>query len=155
MENRYQMALNIDMSARYHHLCEGFYQRVNDLGLFLNIVLGSAAVGGAVARAPEVAIAAGALVSIVSALNIVMGTLRKAQAHRDQYRRYTDLAGRQQGMSEADIASAVHAIERDDAPVIEAFRKRAYLDNLLRHGHEADAPALHFTLAERMRLALA
>ena len=156
IENRYQLTMNLGMSARYHQMAETFYLRVNDISLFINLVFSSAAVVLVLREHPMLAIGAAILVSVTTALSLTMGTVRKAQAHRDQYRRYVELEARAADMDERIFAAEIARIERDDEPVIEAFRKKAYIDNLRRCGHEEEAKTcdLDFDWLERLRLIL-
>lgn len=156
-ESRYQVMLNLQMSARYHQLCESLYLRVNDVALFLNLTLSSAAIGGAIGQVPQVALVANIAITLAAALSVTMGSTRKAQAHREQYRRFVELEARTEEMKDAALEAEIRRIERDDAPVIQAFRKRAYLDNLLRHGHEDEVKnsGVRLNLAEKLRVAFA
>ncbi len=158
MENRYQLMLNLAMSARYHQLAEKWYLRLNDFGTFLSLLAGSAVFAGLLGESALLTTVAAALVTIFAGINLVIGTARKATAQREQYRRVCDLEAKAHDIGNDDeLRAEIKKIERDDGPIIEAFRCAAYHQNLLRWGHdttEANAAKRDLHWWQRLQLFL-
>jgi len=140
MENRYQLMMNLAMSARYHQLAEKWYLRLNDFGTFLSLLAGSAVFAGLLRESTILTTVAAGLVTIFSGVNLVVGTARKATAQREQYRRFCDLEAKAHEIaSDDELRAEIKKIERDDGPIMPAFVCAAYHQNLLRWGQDTRA----------------
>ncbi len=137
MENRYQLMMNLAMSARYHQLAEKWYLRLNDFGTFLSLLAGSAVFAGLLRESTLLTTVAAGLVTIFSGINLVVGTARKATAQREQYRRFCELEAKAHEItSDEELRAEIKKIERDDGPIIPALVWAAYHQNLLRWGQD-------------------
>lgn len=139
MENRYQLVMNIAMSARYHQLAEKWYSRLNEFGTFLSLLAGSAVFAGLLRENEVVTTVAAALVTIFSGVNLVVGTARKATAHRELYRRFCDLEAKASQTNDEELAAETKKIERDEGPILPGLQWAAYHQNLLRWGQDTAA----------------
>jgi len=89
---RHNLLFGVRRSVRYHLRRRSFFETWNTLTNALAVVFGSAAIGGALKEGfASVAVVAGALVTFFSAVNLVVGTVRKARIHEDLGRRFFDL----------------------------------------------------------------
>lgn len=139
MQNRYQLMMNIGMSARYHQLAEKWYSRLNEFGTFLSLLAGSAVFAGLLRENEVFTTIAAALVTIFSGINLVIGTARKATAQREQYRRFCDLEANAHQIGDEELAAEIKKIERDDGPILPGLLWAAYHQNLLRWGQDTAA----------------
>ena len=158
MENRYQLVLNISMSARYHQLAEKWYTRLNDFGTLLSLLAGSAVFAGLLRDSQMLTTIAAGLVTIFAGINLVVGTARKATAQREQYRRFCDLEAKAHEIaSDDELHAEIKKIERDDGPILPGLLWAAYYQNLLRWGqdpaHAANAKR-ELSLWQRFQLLL-
>ena len=88
----HHLQFDIRRSVRYHNRRRAFFDRVDKLANLLAIVFGSAAVFGVLERDYQsLALCAAALITITSALNLVVGSSLRARDHADFARRFIAL----------------------------------------------------------------
>lgn len=76
-------------SIRYHNRRRAFYDRLDQITNMLSVIFGSAAVYGVLEEnLKSVALVSAGLVTVLSAINLVVGSTRKAREHWDFSRRY-------------------------------------------------------------------
>lgn len=74
---------------KYHAFRASFFSKLNSITSFIGVLFGSAALTSIVAQAPTwVSIAASLIVTLFSALDLVIGTGRKAWEHNDFKKAY-------------------------------------------------------------------
>jgi hypothetical protein len=130
--------MDVQYSARYHHIAERWFAGFRRLANFMNLFLGSAAAITALSGAPLAAAIAGILVVAVAVLDTVYDTSGKVAIHRNLYQRFLDLEARvkRQNTDVPEIDAAIAEIERDEPPINERLRVIAYEANLRTAGHQ-------------------
>ncbi|MEX3555879.1 MAG: hypothetical protein VB131_04550 [Burkholderia gladioli] len=113
----------IRRSIRYHNRRRAFFDRLDQFGNMLSVMLGSAAIYGVLDKDyHNVALIASALVTSVSAINLVIGTAQRARAHFDFARQFTTLEQQmlvpESMMVLAEITAARLDIEANEPPVL-------------------------------------
>lgn len=131
----WDIRLDIQRSIRYHMRRSGFFERWNRMTSFVSVLFGSAAITSILGLASsKLGMAAAGIVTIVSAIDLVVGTSRLAWTHNDLRRRYIELECRIAARDlitkteEADIRQAVLRIEADEPPVLSTLNEVAYND---------------------------
>lgn len=157
-KTRYKLLFGVRRSIRYHLRRRAFFETWNTLTNVVALLFGSAAIGGTIKGYELLAIASGALVTFFSAVNLVIGTTRKARVHEEFGRRFFALeremveAGNYGAAALATFVGLRLEIEADEPPILkvldcichnelaramghgqEAFMKIGPLQRLLRH----------------------
>lgn len=89
---RHALLFDVRRSARYHSRRRAFYDRCNLFNSWVGVVFGSATVMALLAGlGTGWAALAAALVSVVAAFDLVVGTSRQARLHADLARRFIGL----------------------------------------------------------------
>ena len=124
------LLFGVRRSIRYHSRRRGFYERFHAVVLFLAVVFGSAtlgAFGGALGEGWPlwIKLSPAALATLLSAADLVIGSMRKAWQHADFARRFIELERRLTAgpvaPDEALVAEFTGerlAIEADEPPVL-------------------------------------
>lgn len=86
------LLFGVRRSIRYHNRRRMFFDRWNLTTSALSVIFGSATIYGVLRTGGEtLALAAATLVTILSSINLVIGTVRMARLHEDLARRFIDL----------------------------------------------------------------
>jgi hypothetical protein len=86
---RHDLLFDVRRSVRYHTRRRMFFDRWNLATNALSVIFGSATIYGVLsAGGKELALASAALVTVMSSLNLVIGTTRMARLHEDLARRF-------------------------------------------------------------------
>ncbi len=151
---RYEIQLDVRFSARYHALCERWYLLLNDANTVLGLVLSSSVIVAILNSVTWLAAAFACVAALMHAVNLAIGSVRRAHDHRALYQRYQELDAQIAGGDIADAAAdkAYRTIEISDPAINESFRRLAYFDNLRSHGHNDEASRFRRTLSLRERL---
>ena len=141
-------------SARYHMRREAFFDSWHKFSSALSVIFGSAAVGALLSDlvANRWALIAAAIVSVFSAIDLIVGSATKARLHNDLRRRWLALECK---LISADNTPATIAalrkeylmIEADEPPVLRALDTICHCDLLQAEGYSADEcryPTLRF-----------
>ena len=121
----------VQRSIRYHARRERFYDSWNDLTNGIAIFLGAATVATVAGRLPlaqTLAVWFPAAIAIVSTLNVVWGTTRRARLHNELYRRFVELERTMLSASEPTgegcraLRAERLAIEADEPPTMLVVR---------------------------------
>ncbi|KQR90214.1 hypothetical protein ASG35_03110 [Burkholderia sp. Leaf177] len=120
-KNWHAMLFGIRRSIRYHQRRRAFYDRLDQISNALSLILGSAAIYGVLDKdAHAVAIAASMLVTVISAVNLILASSQRARGHFDLARRFSDLERQMLGAPVESTLLAAHAerlvIESDEPP---------------------------------------
>ncbi len=91
-DERYGLLFGVRKSIRYHSRRRRFFERIELMSHFSSLVFGSAAVAVVLSTYPkEYAAYAGAFVSVMAAMNLVIGVSRMARLHEELARRFVEL----------------------------------------------------------------
>ncbi|EUB82799.1 hypothetical protein [Pseudomonas sp. GM30] len=138
------MLFGIRRSSRYHQCRRGFFDRIDRLSNIASLVLGSTAFVG-VLQGPETKVLAlwtSAVVALLGAANLVLGSAIRARDHSDFMRRYVELERRMlQPASEALLLSITAdrlSIEADEPPVLHVLNCICHNDQLRADDGDAD-----------------
>lgn len=119
----HELSFYVQRNIRYHMRRGAFFLRWGRFTAFIGIIFGSAAITSLLAGASTyVTGGAALLVTIASAVDLVVGTGQRAWLHNDLRKRYLDI--------EAEILA--------DEPIPQALRLREYKSRIRRI--EADEP---------------
>lgn len=119
----HELSFYVQRNIRYHMRRGAFFLRWGRFTAFIGIIFGSAAITSLLAEASTyVTGGAALLVTIASAVDLVVGTGQRAWLHNDLRKRYLDI--------EAEILA--------DEPIPQALRLREYKSRIRRI--EADEP---------------
>ena len=87
-----KLAFTIQLNANYHNRRRNFFDTLNTAFSFIIVLAGSGTVLSLLQQWGDVATGAiGLLVTVVSSMNLVVGTARKARLHDILFRSYIDL----------------------------------------------------------------
>jgi hypothetical protein len=96
----YATQFSVRRSIRYHQRRRAFYDRLDKTSNMLSLILGSAAIYGILqVNAKEVALIASAAVTVVSSINLVVGSAQRGRDHTDFMRKYVELEKRMLGVA--------------------------------------------------------
>ncbi len=89
----HDLLFDVRRSIRYHNRRRAFFDRFNLLSSAVSVIFGSATILAVLSATgtKEHAIWAAAIVTILSTVNLVVGTARMARLHHDLARRFIDL----------------------------------------------------------------
>ncbi|CAB3770489.1 hypothetical protein [Paraburkholderia solisilvae] len=117
------MLFGIRRSIRYHQRRRAFFDRCDQWGNVISLIFGSAAIYGVLDKDYHaLALIASALVTIISAINLVYGSAQRARLHHDLSREYSGLERQMVGAPSEDVLLRVTdarlEIEADEPPVL-------------------------------------
>jgi len=94
-EKWHDQLFGVRRSIRYHQRRRAFFDRLDQFGNMLSVVLGSTAIYGILESSSKtLALSATAAVTIFSAVNLVFGSVQKARTHAELARRFVVLEKR-------------------------------------------------------------
>lgn len=92
LENKHHGLLwGVRRSIRYHSHRQDFFEQCNTWSNVIALLFGSGAIFTILKDYPSIAITLAAMVTVVSTVNLVINTTRKAQVHRDFYKQFHEL----------------------------------------------------------------
>lgn len=118
----YDLHFYLQRSVRYHMRRASFFMKWQRITSFVGVVFGSAALAAFMDHVPnEVAIGCAMMVTVTSALDLVVGTGQHAWLHNDLRKRFLELIGMLDSRSPspaliAEIKHLVRRIEADEPP---------------------------------------
>lgn len=124
LKNRWgDQLFDIQRSIRYHQRRRGFYDRLDKTSNMLSLIFGSAAIFGVLQEKYKVvAIVASAVVTVVSSINLVVGSAQRGRDHTDFMRKYVELEKSMLGDATEErllaIKEARLCIEAEEPPVM-------------------------------------
>lgn len=154
VRTRYEIQMDVRFSARYHALCERWLLLLNDANTVFGLLMASSVVVSILNSATWLAVSFACAAALLHAINLGLGSVRRANDHRNQYKQYQELDAKLAGgeLSDAEADKEFRKLEVADPAISEAFRRLAYLDNLLSHGHKDEAKEFESTLSWRERV---
>lgn len=88
----YQQKFGVRRSIRYHQRRRAFFDSLDQTGNMLSVIFGSAAVYGVLeSNHKSMALLSAGAVTVLSAINLVIGSTRRAREHWDLARRFSAL----------------------------------------------------------------
>ncbi|MCX7098352.1 MAG: hypothetical protein NTV43_10670 [Methylococcales bacterium] len=91
-DETHDLLFGVRRSIRYHNRRRNFYDRFNSFVNAVSLIMGSATVYGTLkAQAQDIAVIAASVVTILSAINLVVGSARQARIHNDLSKRFIGL----------------------------------------------------------------
>ena len=123
----YKELFAVQRAIKYHARRQGFYDFWNNLTNAASILLGAATVAALAHQLPlaeVLSILFPVVITIVSTLNLVWGTTRRARVHNDLHRRFAELERKMVCMKEIDAQVCRSArgervaIEADEPPTM-------------------------------------
>ncbi|WP_336816897.1 hypothetical protein [Burkholderia gladioli] len=120
----HNLLFDIRRSIRYHNRRRAFFDRLDQMTNMLSVIFGSTAVYGVLEQQYRVvALVAAGLVTVLSAVNLVVGSSQRARAHADFARQFIGLEKRMALAAPdervlLDIRSERLSIEADEPPVL-------------------------------------
>lgn len=144
-DERHGLLFDVRRSVRYHNRRRAFYDRCNLFSSWVGVVFGSATVITLLSGAgPLVAALAAALVSLVSAFDLVVGTSRQARLHADLARRFIGLEKKIVARGSADEAELALwtqdrlDIEMEEPPILRVLDALCYREQMRSMGCYSD-----------------
>jgi hypothetical protein len=139
-----RLLFGIRRSIRYHNRRRAHFDRINNLSSFVSVLFSSAAIASLLASGGRAfLLVAAALVSLVSAVNLVVGASRRAREHSDFAKRFVilerDLAGVSNPTDE-DIRRWTQRrldIEADEPPVLKVLDSICHNEQVRSMGYDA------------------
>ncbi len=120
----HNQSFDIRRSIRYHLRRRAFFDRLDQMTNMVSVIFGSTAVFGVLEQDYKVlALSAAGVVTVLSAINLVMGSAQRARAHSDFVRQYIELEKRLslEQPSETLLRGVIDArlsIEAEEPPVL-------------------------------------
>jgi len=135
----YELQFGVRRSIRYHQRRRSFFETLDQSANLIAVVFGSATILGVLQEnAKHWAIAAGILVTAVSAINLVVGSSRKAWAHADFGRRFTELECKLLADPSEDLLHEITerrlTIEAEEPPILRVLDMLCHNEELRSEG---------------------
>ncbi|EMK0351711.1 hypothetical protein V8J08_003984 [Citrobacter amalonaticus] len=142
---RESLLFDIRRSVRYHNRRRAFFDRLDQTTNVLSLVFGSAAIYGVLAQNyAALALISAAVVTIFSAINLVVGSSQRARAHFDFARKFFDLEQKMILAPEVSeeclrtITAERLSIEKDEPPVLRVLDSICYNEQILSMDYPKD-----------------
>ncbi|MBV4551737.1 hypothetical protein HU742_011375 [Pseudomonas sp. SWRI102] len=149
LEDRWHNTLfSVRRSIRYHQRRRAFYDRLDKTSNMLSLIFGSVAIYGVLQEnAKTVALVASATVTVVSSINLVIGSAQRGRDHTDLMRKYVELEKRMLGKASEElyleVATARLSIEAEEPPVMHVLNAMCHNELMRAMGsHKEDLPAI-------------
>lgn len=148
LTNEYEgLLFDLRRSVRYHNRRRAFFDRLDQMTNVFSLVFGSSAIYGVLSKAgnnDNWAMLSAAVVTIFSALNLVVGSSRRAREHFDFARKFFELEQKLISIPEVsemvlrEITVERLSIEKDEPPVLRVLDSICYNDQLLSMDYPPD-----------------
>lgn len=143
---RHSLLFDTQRSIRYHMRRRAFFDRLDQLTNMLSVIFGSAAVFGVLEKDYQaLALVAAAVVTVASAINLVLGSSQRARAHADFARRYVALERRlacEPTCTEEllrDVKAERLSIEAEEPPVLHVLNVICHNEQMRAMGYPRKA----------------
>jgi hypothetical protein len=146
LEDRWHDTLfSVCRSIRYHQRRRAFYDRLDKASNMLSLIFGSATIYGILQEnKKEVALLASAFVTVLSSVNLVIGSAQRGRDHTDFMRKYIELEKRMLASPTEQLLLEVQAarlsIEAEEPPVMHVLNSICHNDMVRARGY----PEHHF-----------
>lgn len=137
------MQFGVRRSIRYHQRRRGFFDRIDQFSNMLSLIFGSAAIYGILEKDfKSLALVASALVTVLAAINLVIGSAQRARAHSDFVRRYVELEKRMLAKPSEDeylkVAEERLGIEAEEPPVLHVLNSICHNETMRAMGYKKE-----------------
>jgi hypothetical protein len=149
------LLFSVRRSIRYHNYRRRFFDNLSTVVQLATVIFGSATVF-AVMSGLGVAVYVAAMVTILSAINIVISPVRKSILHAELAKRFIDLENAITGVAEMDEQQLREfeqqrlKIERDEPPVLRVLDSLCHNEQLRAEGYEGDEHYVEVPLVKRL-----
>lgn len=148
----HELGFYVQRNIRYHMRRGSFFLRWSRFTAFVGVIFGSAAVTGLVATSSTVMVGIAALVvTLASAVDLVVGTGQRSWLHNDLRKRYLDIEAEMLAQDEnsqisklRDYKSRIRRIEADEPPTLPVLELLARND-VIRALYPKDKADLYVT----------
>ncbi|VVE41655.1 hypothetical protein PCO31111_04207 [Pandoraea communis] len=143
----HNLLFDIRRSIRYHNRRRAFFDRLDQSTNMLSVIFGSAAVYGVLEQQYKaVALVAAGAVTVLSAINLVVGSSQRARTHADLARQFIALEKRMVGAvpTEAlilEMQSERLSIEAEEPPVLHVLNVLCHNEQMRSMGYPAEQMA--------------
>lgn len=148
-----QAVADVRFAIAYGSLNERFWQRLDTLLNLTQILFGALALSGALASVGVVAGVAGAVLAVVSALQLTLQPTRRSIEFRDARRAFHDLNKQAWALPLQDLDAALEELRKMAPNGLQALNRPAVRMVDRQHGQESSVKSL--TWREWLALALA
>ncbi|WP_416739249.1 hypothetical protein ACM1ZW_20885 [Pseudomonas sp. NFX71] len=154
----YAVQFSVRRSIRYHQRRRAFYDRLDKISNMLSLILGSAAIYGVLQEnAKNVALIASAFVTVVSSINLVVGSAQRGRDHTDFMRKYVDLEKFMLGDETEErllkVSEQRLSIEAEEPPVLHVLNAICHNEMMRAEGFaKEDLPKIGFVQAQLAQL---
>lgn len=119
----HELLFTVRKSVRYHTYRRKFYDAFQQVSTGLSLIMGSATVGLALKAYTEITVFTGAIVTIVSIVNLILKTSEKSRSHSDLAKKFIEIEKSVTSTEKIDAASLrkwntdVLTIEAEEPPI--------------------------------------
>ncbi|MGH1593453.1 hypothetical protein ACRBEJ_05375 [Yersinia proxima] len=139
------LLFDVRRSVRYHNRRRAWFDRLDQTTNVLSLIFGSAAIYGVLSQAnTNLAVLSAAIVTVFSAINLVVGSSQRARAHFDFSRKYFELEQKMILVSDVSkeslqaITAERLSIEKDEPPVLRVLDSICYNEQILSMDYPID-----------------
>ncbi|HFI3295736.1 TPA: hypothetical protein ACGPXS_004920 [Escherichia coli] len=139
------LLFDVRRSVRYHNRRRAWFDRLDQATNVLSLIFGSTAIYGVLSQSNKnLAMLSAAVVTIFSAINLVVGSSRRARAHFDFARKFFELEQKMILVPEITeeslrtITSERLSIEKDEPPVLRVLDSICYNEQILSMDYPKD-----------------
>lgn len=139
----YKELFGVRRSIRYNARRRAFFDRLDQLTNMLAVIFGSAAVYGVLdADHHNVALIASGVVTVISAINLVVGSSQRARKHDDLARQFTalerEMIGEESEGRLLDMKRKRLEIEAEEPPVMHVLNCICHNEQMRAEGYPAE-----------------
>jgi hypothetical protein len=137
------LGFDLRLCSLYHQERRRFFERWNDLTAFLGVLLGSGTAISLLQSSPRLAVSIAFAMTVVQALNLVIGFSRRAWMHGDLYRSFIDLEidwvkSTASPETLADLTVCRREVEKQEPAPMPYLVRRCHIELMRREGHPPD-----------------
>lgn len=132
------LLFDVRRSVRYHNRRRAWFDRMDQTTNVLSLIFGSTAIYGVLSQAnTNLALLSAAVVTVFSAINLVVASSQRARAHFDFARKFFELEQKMilvSNVSKESVQSITAerlSIEKDEPPVLRVLDSICYNEQIL------------------------
>ena len=144
-EKWHKLLFDVNRSIRYHTRRRAFFEKIDMAANMASVIFGSAAVYGVLEKDYSVlALVAAAFVTVLSGVNLVVSSSRRAREYFDFARRFTELSMKLQCSDEItpELLRTLTAerlrIEAEEPPILRILDVACYIEEARAQGLKID-----------------
>ncbi|EBS1537230.1 hypothetical protein ACNZ7H_000750 [Escherichia coli] len=139
------LLFDVRRSVRYHNRRRAWFDRLDQTTNVLSLIFGSTAIYGILSQAnTNLAVLSAAIVTVFSAINLVVASSQRARAHFDFARKFFELEQKMILVSNVSkesvqaITAERLSIEKDEPPVLRVLDSICYNEQILSMDYPTD-----------------